>query len=56
MKKGASAETGRGGAQRGVMDADEYDADKEGARDFCLWKASKPDFDREDAAQGGGAC
>ncbi|KAL9185276.1 hypothetical protein ACHAXT_003053 [Thalassiosira profunda] len=48
LKKGASSETGGGGAQRG-MDADEYDADKEGVRDFCLWKAYKPEFDREDA-------
>ena len=40
--------TGMAGAQRG-MDADEYDSDKEGVRDFCLWKAYKPQFDREDA-------
>jgi len=44
MKLGASG----AGAQRD-MDADEYDAEKEGARDFCLWKSFKPDFDREDA-------
>lgn len=31
------------------MDADEYDADKVGARDFALWKAYKPQFDRDDA-------
>jgi len=31
------------------MDADEYDADKVGARDFALWKAYKPEFDRDDA-------
>ncbi len=31
------------------MDADEYDADKVGVRDFALWKAYKPKFDREDA-------
>jgi len=49
LKKGASAATGGGGAQRGGMDADEYDAEKEGVRDFCLWKAFKPEFDREDA-------
>ena len=49
MKKGASAETGGAGAQRGNLDADEYDADKEGVRDFCLWKAFKPEFDRDDA-------
>lgn len=49
LKKGASSETGGGGAQRGGMDADEYDAEKEGVRDFCLWKAYKPEFDREDA-------
>lgn len=30
-------------------DADEYDADKVGVRDFALWKAYKPDFDRDDA-------
>lgn len=49
LKKGASSETGGAGAQRGGMDADEYDAEKEGVRDFCLWKAYKPEFDREDA-------
>jgi cysteinyl-tRNA synthetase len=49
LKKGASAETGGGGSQRGALDADEYDAEKEGVRDFCLWKAYKPGFDREDA-------
>ena len=32
-----------------AMDADEYDADKVGARDFALWKACKPQFDRDDA-------
>lgn len=31
------------------LDADEYDADKVGARDFALWKAYKPKFDRQDA-------
>lgn len=31
------------------QDADEYDADKVGLRDFALWKATKPDFDRPDA-------
>lgn len=31
------------------MEADEYDAEKVGVRDFALWKAYKPDFDREDA-------
>lgn len=30
-------------------DADEYDADKVGVRDFALWKAFKPNFDRDDA-------
>jgi cysteinyl-tRNA synthetase len=49
LKKGASSETGGGGSQRGALDADEYDAEKEGVRDFCLWKAYKPGFDREDA-------
>jgi cysteinyl-tRNA synthetase len=49
LKIGASAETGGGGAQRGSLDADEYDTEKEGVRDFCLWKAYKPEFDREDA-------
>ncbi|EED93584.1 probable cysteinyl-trna synthetase, partial [Thalassiosira pseudonana CCMP1335] len=42
LKIGASA-------QRGSLDADEYDTEKEGVRDFCLWKAYKPEFDREDA-------
>ena len=52
MKKGASGEAG---AQRTTedseadADADEYDVDKVGARDFALWKAYKPKFDREDA-------
>jgi cysteinyl-tRNA synthetase len=41
--------TGMAGSQRGLMDADEYDSEKEGVRDFCLWKAYKPEFDREDA-------
>ena len=36
------------GQQRGT-DADEYDADKIGVRDFALWKAYKPEFDRDDA-------
>ena len=60
LKKGASVTTGGGGAQRkssssssssdmAALDADEYDAEKEGVRDFCLWKAYKPEFDREDA-------
>lgn len=31
------------------INADEYDADKVGVRDFALWKAYKPNFDREDA-------
>jgi cysteinyl-tRNA synthetase len=47
MKKGAS---GVAGTQRmGDIDADEYDADKIGLRDFALWKAFKPNFDRLDA-------
>jgi cysteinyl-tRNA synthetase len=37
------------GYQRIGMDADEYDADKVGVRDFALWKAFKPSFDRDDA-------
>ena len=36
------------GQQRGT-DADEYDAEKIGVRDFALWKAYKPEFDRDDA-------
>jgi len=36
------------GQQRGT-DADEYDTDKVGVRDFALWKAYKPEFDRDDA-------
>lgn len=40
----------RGAAAGGpALDADEYDAEKEGVRDFCLWKAYKPGIDREDA-------
>lgn len=31
------------------LDADEYDAEKVGVRDFALWKAYKPEFDRDDA-------
>jgi len=47
MKKGAS---GVAGMQRmGDIDADEYDAEKIGMRDFALWKAYKPNFDRQDA-------
>ena len=55
MKANAS---GLAGAQRSSgesdntdvdIDADEYDADKVGARDFALWKAYKPNFDRDDA-------
>jgi cysteinyl-tRNA synthetase len=61
LLKGASVTTGGGGVQRSgttttgtnvalsSLDADEYDAEKEGVRDFCLWKAYKPEFDREDA-------
>lgn len=45
----AMRKTSTAGAQRGALDADEYDADKVGARDFALWKAFKPDFDRDDA-------
>lgn len=41
--------TGMAGSRRGGVDADEYDSDKEGIRDFCLWKAYKPNFDREDS-------
>jgi cysteinyl-tRNA synthetase len=44
MQGGAS----NAGQRRGT-DADEYDAEKQGARDFALWKAYKPDFDRDDA-------
>jgi len=49
LRKGASVTTGGGGAARGALDSDEYDVEKEGVRDFCLWKAYKPEFDREDA-------
>ena len=56
LRKGASATTGGAGSVRNsgittttTLDADEYDAEKEGVRDFCLWKAYKPEFDREDA-------
>lgn len=47
MKQKAS---GTAGAMRGAeTDADEYDADKVGLQDFALWKAYKPNFDRDDA-------
>mmetsp|Transcript_20148 Transcript_20148/g.45654 ORF Transcript_20148/g.45654 Transcript_20148/m.45654 type:complete len:591 (-) Transcript_20148:772-2544(-) len=39
-------------AEAGAMpglDDDEYDIEKDGARDFALWKAYKPGVDREDA-------
>eukprot|EP00956_Cyclotella_meneghiniana_P018188 scaffold30095_cov53-Cyclotella_meneghiniana.AAC.1 len=46
----AMQKTGMAGSQRGGgVDADEYDSDKEGIRDFCLWKSYKPNFDREDS-------
>ena len=48
MLKGASSTTGGGGSVAN-LDADEYDAEKEGVRDFCLWKAPKVGFDRDDA-------
>ena len=48
MLKGASTSTGGGGTVAN-LDADEYDAEKEGVRDFCLWKAPKEGFDRDDA-------
>lgn len=38
-----------GAARAAGTDADEYDADKVGLQDFALWKAYKPDFDRDDA-------
>lgn len=45
-----SKASGIAGAQRGAAsDADEYDADKVGLQDFALWKAYKPEFDRDDA-------
>lgn len=46
--EGMQIGTSNAGQQRGT-DADEYDAEKHGARDFALWKSFKPDFDREDA-------
>jgi len=46
--EGMQIGTSSAGQQRGT-DADEYDAEKHGARDFALWKSFKPDFDREDA-------
>lgn len=57
LKKNASGWTGAQRNQSGNDDenddddinADEYDADKVGVRDFALWKAYKPNFDREDA-------
>lgn len=47
LKKGGASSSSSSGDV--VMDADEYDAEKEGIRDFCLWKAYKPNFDRDDA-------
>ena len=32
-----------------ASNTDEYDAEKDGARDFALWKAYKPGLDRDDA-------
>ena len=49
LDPGEMKKTGMAGSQRGMMDADEYDSEKEGVRDFCLWKAYKPEFDRDDA-------
>eukprot|EP00560_Eucampia_antarctica_P008238 CAMPEP_0197824618 /NCGR_PEP_ID=MMETSP1437-20131217/1837_1 /TAXON_ID=49252 ORGANISM="Eucampia antarctica, Strain CCMP1452" /NCGR_SAMPLE_ID=MMETSP1437 /ASSEMBLY_ACC=CAM_ASM_001096 /LENGTH=621 /DNA_ID=CAMNT_0043424311 /DNA_START=90 /DNA_END=1955 /DNA_ORIENTATION=+ len=50
MKPNASGMAGKQRNQsQSAQDADEYDADKEGARDFALWKAYKPEFDRDDA-------
>jgi cysteinyl-tRNA synthetase len=53
---GAQRSAGGGSNDNGNQDhpvddinADEYDADKVGVRDFALWKAYKPNFDREDA-------
>ena len=48
VKKMMVGASGDAGSRRGE-DADEYDADKVGVRDFALWKAYKPNFDREDA-------
>lgn len=48
-KKDVSGDIPAVGYPRMGEDADEYDADKVGVRDFALWKAFKPDMDREDA-------
>lgn len=48
-RKDVSGDVPAVGYQRLGEDADEYDADKVGVRDFALWKAFKPDMDREDA-------
>lgn len=52
----ATDDEGEGGEGEGEsesdnnsLDADEYDADKVGVRDFALWKAYKPKFDLDDA-------
>jgi len=50
LKKGGASNSSSSSSDGDVvMDADEYDAEKEGTRDFCLWKAYKPNFDRDDA-------
>eukprot|EP00591_Stephanopyxis_turris_P000906 CAMPEP_0195519280 /NCGR_PEP_ID=MMETSP0794_2-20130614/14553_1 /TAXON_ID=515487 /ORGANISM="Stephanopyxis turris, Strain CCMP 815" /LENGTH=595 /DNA_ID=CAMNT_0040648403 /DNA_START=204 /DNA_END=1991 /DNA_ORIENTATION=- len=45
----ASAAAGAADGSGASTDADEYDVEKIGARDFALWKAPKMEFDREDA-------
>ncbi len=49
MKQNASGMAGKQRTAAASIDADEYDTEKEGVRDFALWKAFKPDFDRDDA-------
>lgn len=38
--------TGTAGSRRGGVDADEYDSDKEGIRDFCLWRTNPISIER----------
>jgi len=46
---GGDASTTTSSTSSQQTDADEYDAEKVGLRDFALWKAYKPNFDRPDA-------
>jgi len=49
MTRTATAGAAACDGQPTPQDADEYDAEKSGLRDFALWKAYKPSSDRDDA-------